>query len=742
MIEPGAGDLLLGRFRLVRELGAKGACRSWLAEDTELRETVVLRILAPELAASQMGHDCLRRVCRETRRLSHPNIARLYDFHRDQTLCLLSREYVDGVAIESLVGLPADQIANRLLPAVDALVYAHDRGVVHGDLKASKLLCDADGTLRLSDFRVTTALREALRSLGPPDAEEEVAPSPADDVSGLGRLLFELVAGRPLDAADSEGIATALRDAGAPPGLAELVERMRSKLHADRPDMESVRAALHPARFPGSDAGSERDGDMLVPAPRPLAPASVVASAVAPEISFRGRWVGAAFLLLLLVAAAVFIYLPRWISNRATPPPPAIEMTSAGDVDPAVGEEEARRSLAEALEARQQLAAQGVEQWAGAEIERVGDRIRTGEAAQLAGDFGRAMASYGEARSLLQELSERAPVVLEEALAAGSAALEEGRDEEAVRQFSLAKVIDPENASAARGLSRASHWDEVSALLAAGHRQEEIEQFRDARESYAAALEIDPDSTRAAEGLERVEARLLQLEYSQRMSRATRDLAANDLDAALENVSAAQLARPGSADAKALRARIESRRARQAAAQHLSRARAREREASWSLAADEYRAVLSLDPAASAAKAGLARSELAARLSGRFSDWLEQPDLLLERRQRDQAAALLAEARGFADPPADFADEIRRVEELFESYSTPVAVVIESDNATEVTIQKLRNLGSFERRELELPPGTYVLTGIRRGYRDVRLTLTVTPGRAPPAVVVRCTKPI
>ena len=82
------------------------------------------------------------------------------------------------------------------------------------------------------------------------------------------------------------------------------------------------------------------------------------------------------------------------------------------------------------------------------------------------------------------------------------------------------------------------------------------------------------------------------------------------------------------------------------------------------------------------------------------------------------------------------------MERLLAAFSSPVTVVFESDNETEVTIQRLKKLGSFTRREVTLDPGTYVVTGIRRGYRDVRQTITVTPGRALTPVSVRCSKPI
>jgi tetratricopeptide (TPR) repeat protein len=720
---------------------------------------VLLRILAPSLAASRIGHDSLREACRETRRLTHPNIARVFDLHRDQTLCFLSREFVDGEGLAGLVGQPADEVAARMLPVIDALAYAHARGVIHGDLKTSKLFWDAHGVPRLADFRIAAALREAARALGPPDLEEDPGPpSPSDDVWGLGGVLFELLAGRPLIAADDASIAAGLADGGVPPGLAELVARMRAKPRALRPGIESVRAALNPAAssqrraLPRLDRGDRRldrddrrlDADDRHPISASAPAALTPTPTPAPGVTSTRRLIWAAFLVLLLVAAGVFFYLPRWVNDRedrATEPARVVAERPDG-AGLAASDAEAKRLLAKTLEARQRLEGLGVEHWASAEVERAGDQIAEGESAQLAGDLEKALREYGDAHTLLRELIERAPVALEQALAAGSAALADGRTDQAIRQFSLAQAIDPDNAAAAAGLSRAGHWSEVSALLAAAERHEEIEQFSKARESYAVALEIDPQSKPAAAGLERVESRLAQREYSQRMSRATRALAQNDLDTALRDVTAAQAVRPGSADAKALRAQIASLQTAQATARHLTLAQARENEADWSGATDEYRAVLSLDPEASAAKEGLARSELGARLSGRFGEWIAQSDRLLDKRQRTEAGALLAEARNFHDPPANLANQMHQVAGLLSAFSASVTVVLESDSETEVTIQKLRELGSFERREIELEPGTYVVVGIRRGYRDVRHTLTVKPGRAAPPLMVRCTKPI
>ena len=84
-------------------------------------------------------------------------------------------------------------------------------------------------------------------------------------------------------------------------------------------------------------------------------------------------------------------------------------------------------------------------------------------------------------------------------------------------------------------------------------------------------------------------------------------------------------------------------------------------------------------------------------------------------------------------------DELSR---LLKRAATPLTVRLVSDNLTDVSIYKIGKLGSFETRELELRPGTYVAVGSRPGYRDVRLEFRVAPEVDMQPVVVRCEEPI
>jgi hypothetical protein len=86
--------------------------------------------------------------------------------------------------------------------------------------------------------------------------------------------------------------------------------------------------------------------------------------------------------------------------------------------------------------------------------------------------------------------------------------------------------------------------------------------------------------------------------------------------------------------------------------------------------------------------------------------------------------------------------QVSRLELLLPTFNQPVMLSLESDNATEVAIQRVGFFGAFDRREVPLKPGKYTVTGKRSGFRDVRREITVAPGQAEQTIVIRCLEPI
>ncbi len=109
-----------------------------------------------------------------------------------------------------------------------------------------------------------------------------------------------------------------------------------------------------------------------------------------------------------------------------------------------------------------------------------------------------------------------------------------------------------------------------------------------------------------------------------------------------------------------------------------------------------------------------------------------RPDRLSAPAVAREAEALVERARGVQPSGAALAQRIQALEAALARARTPVAIVIESDGLTELTLSRVGRLGTLTRRSVELVPGTYTLTGSRRGYRDVRRQFSVTPGAAAP----------
>ena len=137
----------------------------------------------------------------------------------------------------------------------------------------------------------------------------------------------------------------------------------------------------------------------------------------------------------------------------------------------------------------------------------------------------------------------------------------------------------------------------------------------------------------------------------------------------------------------------------------------------------------------------LFRSEKAshrARLHQQLDHYLQDPERVYSSEPLANAEKLLAAAS--EPPPGEplLVEKIERLKALVTQARIPVAVTLESDGQTRVSVYHVGNLGVFIDHQLELTPGTYTVVGSRAGYRDVRKTLTVRPGSSPLSLDIRC----
>jgi eukaryotic-like serine/threonine-protein kinase len=311
-LEPGflAGG---GRYTLRRVLGSRAASVVWLAVENQLGEEVALKLF-PAADCSSIFVSEIRRAVQANRRLSHPNIVRIFDFVEiPGEPLVIAMEYVQGVSFESLRrndSTPVftwEQMHPLLEQACAALEYAHSEGIVHGNLIPSNLLLDHRGRLKLADFALPS---RCLYSESEPESAVYLSPqlldgntpSPADDLYALGVILYEMLSGhRPFLQGDlshqiRERVPQPLAERLAESGLADqipgsvsiLVSACLAKNPAQRPRSAAAIAEwIAPKRAPAESLASPEPEIMSLIPPEPPAHLPAHPNALAEARAFE-----------------------------------------------------------------------------------------------------------------------------------------------------------------------------------------------------------------------------------------------------------------------------------------------------------------------------------------------------------------------------------------------------------------------------------------------------------------------
>jgi hypothetical protein len=261
-------------------------------------------------------------------------------------------------------------------------------------------------------------------------------------------------------------------------------------------------------------------------------------------------------------------------------------------------------------------------------------------------------------------------------------------------------------------------------------------------EAAQADRAIEPTKGPAKEALPRTDRNVGDQQFAQLMSRG---LAHADRaewpDAERAFRAAAQLRPADRAAADGLARAMEGLERSQVAALR-SEAQRFESEERWADALAAYRQALRIDSTLEFAKRGTERSERMARLHAELDALLADPKRLYSPRVRDVARQALAAAEAAPGEGPRLADARARLDAALRRATTPIVVRLTSDEATDVTVYRVGQLGQFKTRDVELVPGTYVVVGSRAGYKDVRIELTVEPDAPAPNAFVACKDPV
>ena len=203
-----SGILIAERYRIVRHLGSGGMGVVYQAEDLKLNVAVALKFLSSDAAGNQHRLELFLNEVRLARQITHPNVCRIFDVGDVEGRHFISMEHVEGEDLASLLRrigrLPHDKALSIAIEICRGLEAAHDRGILHGDLKPSNLMIDAHGRAKIMDFGLAKFSRPSAAQTEIAGTPDYMAPeqrrgeslSIQAEVYGLGLVLYELFTGR------------------------------------------------------------------------------------------------------------------------------------------------------------------------------------------------------------------------------------------------------------------------------------------------------------------------------------------------------------------------------------------------------------------------------------------------------------------------------------------------------------------------------------------------------------------
>jgi len=359
------GDTLLnGQYQVLRLIAQGGFGSVYQARDTLLERDVAIKELIPALVSDPAWVKRFLREARATLDLRHDHIVATHTLFAESGNHYLVMEYMPGGSLEDRLQqgalLPQDQALRVARQVFEGLAYAHQRGVIHCDLKPANILFAADGTAKVADFGIAHVEDQSTsRSWATsasfvagtvaymsPEQTEGKRSDPRTDLYAMGAVLYRMLTGRPYLDFDQAVTPAAVADsinairqrdpspprtysAGIAPWLDSLVLRLLAKRPEDRPSTASdVLSQLELPQAPPTTPARQTWPPVSPTADRPSA---------RPARRLRGwAWLSAGTVLLLVtvgIGVALLIYGPD--GPRSTPQPTIVAIGAAPTLRPA-----------------------------------------------------------------------------------------------------------------------------------------------------------------------------------------------------------------------------------------------------------------------------------------------------------------------------------------------------------------------------------------------------------------------
>ena len=272
-----------GGYRIIERVGRGGMGTVYKAEQIDLQRNVALKVISDEHTREKEFVDLFIHEARASAKLNHPNIVQVYDVKRHNEFYYFSMEFVSGGSVQDILNrqrkIPVEEATRMILDSARGLDHAHQKGIIHRDVKPDNLMISETGTVKIGDMGLARGPGEKIGPeedtsvIGTPHyiAPEQILGKQADfrsDIYSLGASFYRMLAGvTPYAAASVRELvnkkvsedARALREHNSevPPALASVVARMMAREPRERyQSMTQVVVALEKI-VRGSDADTD-----------------------------------------------------------------------------------------------------------------------------------------------------------------------------------------------------------------------------------------------------------------------------------------------------------------------------------------------------------------------------------------------------------------------------------------------------------------------------------------------------
>jgi len=209
------GTTLGGRYELIEIIGEGGMSTVYKARDRILDRIVAVKVLKDEFSKDKGFVEKFKTEALSAASISHPNIVNIYDVGQENDVHYIVMEYVDGKTLKDIIRnqapLKIDQAVDIAVMVCDGVHHAHEKGIIHRDIKPHNILITEQGMVKVADFGIARAVSTGTITYGnnivgsvhyfSPEQARGEAINRTTDIYSIGCILYEMLTGKvPFDA--------------------------------------------------------------------------------------------------------------------------------------------------------------------------------------------------------------------------------------------------------------------------------------------------------------------------------------------------------------------------------------------------------------------------------------------------------------------------------------------------------------------------------------------------------------